>query len=98
MKVSGQLHAPAALLPGQITPDTHLKAGWTQSQSGRYGEEKDPVPAGNRTPDVQSVAVCYTDSIRTVACKEGAMVERVIGDRNGVDSNKARERSRNEFQ
>jgi hypothetical protein len=42
MEVSGELHAPAALLPGKEPPRTHWIGGWggPESRSGRGGEEK----------------------------------------------------------
>jgi hypothetical protein len=46
MEVSGQLHAPAALLPGKeplVSFDRRL--GWPQSHSGGGGEEKNPQPS-----------------------------------------------------
>jgi hypothetical protein len=45
MEVSGQLHAPAALPPGQepLVPIGY-EAGWAQSRSGRGGEEKNSQP------------------------------------------------------
>jgi hypothetical protein len=35
--------------------------GGPQSRSGCCGEEKNLVPAGNRTQAIQPVALCYTD-------------------------------------
>jgi hypothetical protein len=37
------------------------RLGEPQSRSGRYGEEKNLTPAGNRSPAVQPVALRYTD-------------------------------------
>jgi len=54
MDVSGQLHAPAYLIP--VYP-LESRLGEPQSRSGRgREEEKIPAPAGNRTPVVQHVA------------------------------------------
>jgi len=33
MEVSGQLHAPAALLPGKKTPGTHRTGGWVNPRA-----------------------------------------------------------------
>jgi hypothetical protein len=43
MEVSGQLHAPAALLPGKEHP-LDMRLDVPQSRSGRGGEEKIPQP------------------------------------------------------
>jgi hypothetical protein len=49
--VSGQLHAPAALLPGKSPRyPFYRRLGWPQSQSGRYGEVKIFYHTGTRTP------------------------------------------------
>jgi hypothetical protein len=52
--VSGQLHAPAALPPGQ-TPRYPLyrRFGGSQSRPGRHGEVKILDPPGTRTPKSQ---------------------------------------------
>jgi hypothetical protein len=42
MEMSGQLQAPASLPPGNYPLDGRL--GRPQSRSGRYGEEKNPLP------------------------------------------------------
>jgi hypothetical protein len=45
MDVSGQLHVPAALLPGEKSPVTiGWRLGGSQSQSGRDGKEKTSCP------------------------------------------------------
>jgi hypothetical protein len=51
MEVNGQLHAPAALPPGKepLVPIGY-EAEWSQSRSGRGGEEKNSQP-----PPVDSV-------------------------------------------
>jgi hypothetical protein len=60
MEVSGQLHVPAALLPGK-EPLVYLldrRLGGPQSHSGRGGEEKIPSSlreSNPRTPIVQPV-------------------------------------------
>jgi hypothetical protein len=65
MKVSGQLHIPAALPPGQ-SPwyPLHRRLGGPQSRSGRGGEEKNSklLPA-LETPIVQPVAERYTTEL-----------------------------------
>jgi hypothetical protein len=59
MEVSGQLHAPVALLPGKdpLVP-IGKEAGWTPEQ---WSIVKSLVPAGNQTLAVQPVARRYTD-------------------------------------
>jgi hypothetical protein len=60
---------PERFTPGEKSPRYPLDRGLgePQSQSGRYGEEKNLAPAGNRTPAVQSVARLCTDwGIRTL--------------------------------
>jgi hypothetical protein len=49
--------------PGEKAPDTRWVGAWMDPRNGleRCGEEKDPTPAGNRTPAVQPVAI-LTDS------------------------------------
>jgi hypothetical protein len=65
MEVSGQLHAPAALPPGEdplVPIDRRL--GGLQNLSGRGGEEKSFQPrreSNPKTPIVQPVAQPYTD-------------------------------------
>jgi hypothetical protein len=45
MEVSGQFHAPEALLPGkEILVPIRLEAGWAQSRFGRGGEERNSQP------------------------------------------------------
>jgi hypothetical protein len=45
MEVSGQLHAPAALLPGkQPLVPIRKEAGWAPEPSGHGGEEKNSQP------------------------------------------------------
>jgi hypothetical protein len=48
--------------PGERTPGTH-RIGWVGPKGGldAVGEEKNPVPARNRTLAVQPVARRYTD-------------------------------------
>jgi hypothetical protein len=62
MVISGQIHAPAALPRGKspLYP-LYRRLGGPQSRSGRYGEVKNLVPAGNRNLVVQTVARRYTD-------------------------------------
>jgi hypothetical protein len=40
MEVSGQLHAPAALPPGEGTPGTHWIGGWVDPKAGPDDVEK----------------------------------------------------------
>jgi hypothetical protein len=65
MEVSGQLHAAAALPPGERTPGIHWIGGWVGPRSGL-----DDVKKGNILPvrdlncdlsAVQSVASRYID-------------------------------------
>jgi hypothetical protein len=59
MEVSGQLHAPATLLLGEMPPPRYQlcrRLGGPQSRSESGGMEKIPTPDGTRTPVVQSVA------------------------------------------
>jgi hypothetical protein len=62
MGVSGQRHAPAALLPWGKDPQYPLyrKLGGPQSWSGHRLEEKSFASAGDRTPVVQPVVRHYT--------------------------------------
>jgi hypothetical protein len=62
MVVTGQLHAPIALPPGEdpLYP-LDRRLGGPQSLFGRYGEEKNLAPARNLTPAVQPIACHYTD-------------------------------------
>jgi hypothetical protein len=63
MEVSGQLHAPAALFPGEQPPVPIVyEAGKAQEPVWRlWRREKFLVPAGNQTLAVQLVVRCYTD-------------------------------------
>jgi hypothetical protein len=56
MEVSGQLHAPAALLPEEEPPvPIGYEAGWAPEPIWtRWWREKFPAPAGNRTLEPQS--------------------------------------------
>jgi hypothetical protein len=57
--VSGQLHAPAALLPRKEPPGTHWMGGWVGPRASLDDVEKIYDPTGTRTPDpsiVQPVA------------------------------------------
>jgi len=59
MKVSGQLHAPAALAPGKDPRFPMVgRLGGPQSRSGIGGKDKKPIscPVGNRTSVVHPVA------------------------------------------
>jgi hypothetical protein len=48
---SGRLHVPAALWPGERTPDTHCTGGWVGLRAGLDIEVrgKSFAPAGDRT-------------------------------------------------
>jgi hypothetical protein len=59
MGVSGQRHAPAALLPPGKGPGTNCTGGWVGPRAGldteaKRLEEKSFAPAGNRTPIARS--------------------------------------------
>jgi hypothetical protein len=63
MGVSGQRHAPAALLPLGKGPAVPIgqEAGWAPEPVWTQRlEEKSFAPAGNRTPVVQPVVRHYT--------------------------------------
>jgi hypothetical protein len=65
MEVSGQLHAPAALLPG-IEPLVPIgqETGWIPDRSGRGGEEKNSQPLpGLEPPIIQPVAQHSTTEV-----------------------------------
>jgi len=51
--VNDQLHAAAALLPGNKATVTHWIGGWvgTRADLDRWWREKFPTRAGSRTPD-----------------------------------------------
>jgi hypothetical protein len=62
MEVSGQLHAPATLLPGKkpLVPAVR-RLGGPQSQSGCSGEEKNAQTLPGLKPlIIQPVPQCYT--------------------------------------
>jgi hypothetical protein len=68
MEVSGQLHAPATLLPGK-KPRHPLdrRLGGSQSRSGRGGEEKNsPFPCKESNPGrpARSVVIVLTELSR----------------------------------
>jgi hypothetical protein len=51
VEVSGQLHAPAALSPGNKPRyPFYMRLGGSQSRSGRHGGQKILYPIGTRTP------------------------------------------------
>jgi hypothetical protein len=63
MGVSGQRHAPAALLPPGKGPPVPIvqEAGWApEPVRTQRLEEKSFAPAGDRTPIVQPVVIHYT--------------------------------------
>jgi hypothetical protein len=66
MEVSGQLHAPDALPPGERTPGSHWTGGWVGSRAVLYAVVKKKIPSPHResnprTPIVHPVAQRYTD-------------------------------------
>jgi hypothetical protein len=57
LEVRGQLHAPAALPPGNIYRNPlYRNLSGPHKLSGRGDKEKVPAPAENRTPVFQLVA------------------------------------------
>jgi hypothetical protein len=60
MEVSCQLQAPAALIPGEIAPDTHWIENWVGLRAGLDAVEKTMLPLPE-TPAVQRVARRNTD-------------------------------------
>jgi hypothetical protein len=44
MEMSGQLHAPAALPPEEITPSTHWIGGWVGPGAGPDAVENPALP------------------------------------------------------
>jgi hypothetical protein len=48
--VSGQLHAPAALPPGERAPGTNWIGGWVDLRASPDDLEKILDPTGTRTP------------------------------------------------
>jgi hypothetical protein len=65
MEVSGQLHAPAALPPGEEPPvPIGQEAGWAQRRSGRGGEEINSHPlTGLELLTIKPVAQSYTTEL-----------------------------------
>jgi hypothetical protein len=63
MEMSGQLHAPAALLLGEnnLLCPLDRRLGGPQNRPGGYEEEKNLSLVGNGTPAIQIVAYRYTD-------------------------------------
>jgi hypothetical protein len=66
MKVSGQLHAPAAFSPRERAPGTHWIGGWVGPRAVQVAVVKRKIPnlrreSNPRTPIVQPVAQRYTD-------------------------------------
>jgi hypothetical protein len=53
MEVRGQLHAPAALPPGETAPDTHLIGDWVGSRAGQDDVVKKKIldPTGDSKTD-----------------------------------------------
>jgi hypothetical protein len=60
MRVSGELHALAALSPGK-RPGTHCIGGWVCPRAGLDGCGKSRPPPGFDPRTVQPVASRYTD-------------------------------------
>jgi hypothetical protein len=56
MKVSGELHAAAALSLGRVLATYWLTLGRPQSRSGSYARETKLDVARNRTAAIQNVA------------------------------------------
>jgi hypothetical protein len=65
MEVSGQLHAPAALLPEkQLLVPIAQEAGWAPELLWmQWWEEKFPAHARPRTPIIQTIAQRYTTEL-----------------------------------
>jgi hypothetical protein len=62
IEMSGQLHAPAALLPEKkFRYSLERSLGGPLRRSGRCGEEKGLALPGIRTPAIQLLASHYTD-------------------------------------
>jgi hypothetical protein len=66
MEVSGELHAPAALLPGKEPPNTHWIGGWVGPRAILDAVVKRKIPSPRResdprTPIIHFVAQLYTD-------------------------------------
>jgi hypothetical protein len=66
MEVSGQLHAPAALPPGERAPGTHWIGGWVGPTAVLDAVVKRTISSPRRelnprTPIVQPVAQRYTE-------------------------------------
>jgi hypothetical protein len=62
MKVSGQLHAPAALLPGKEPPiPMGEEAVWAPEPILMLLRRKNLALTGNRTPIVQHVVPVHTN-------------------------------------
>jgi hypothetical protein len=57
MEVKVQLHAPAALRPGEIVSRTHWIGGLVGLRAGPDAVEKNLGSAGIRTPSVHPVAI-----------------------------------------
>jgi hypothetical protein len=62
MEVSGQLHAPVALTPGEKAPGTHWIGGWVSPRAVLDAVVKRKIPSPRweskpRTPIVQLVAI-----------------------------------------
>jgi hypothetical protein len=72
MEVSGQLHAPAALPPGEDPwHPLNWRLGGPQSRSGRGGEEKNTQPLPRlEPPNIQPVAQRYTAELFLLTHKE----------------------------
>jgi hypothetical protein len=80
LDVSGQLQAPAALSAG-ISPryPSVRRLRGPQGRSRRFGDEKNLVSAGIRTPAIQPVARSYTDGKhvnKTYSILNGAWINR----------------------
>jgi hypothetical protein len=65
MKVSGQLHAPAALSPRERAPGTHWIGGWVGPRAvlDAVVKRKIHTPTGTRNIDHKPVAQRYTTEL-----------------------------------
>jgi hypothetical protein len=69
MEVSGQLHASAALPPGEEHLLMDRRFGGPQSRSVRGGEEENSQPlTGFEPPTIQPVAQRYTTELSRLNC------------------------------
>jgi hypothetical protein len=55
MDLSGQLYAPAALLPGERALGIHCIGGWVDPRTGLDDVEENPYPYRNSISDLSAV-------------------------------------------